>query len=256
VYVPILAYHKINNRFEWGINTVPIPAFERQVKYLSEHNFYSATLDQYVNNDFEIDSNRRPIIITFDDADESVYHHAFPILKAYEFTATIFVISDFVGRANTWDANLGGVYSRHLSWEHIIELLNAGWEIGSHTATHRDLSGISEAEAMKELGSSRELIEQKVSSPIRFISYPFNRFNDKIISFAKQVGYIGGCALSKNNRLNGSPGKFNIPRHGVYSIDTLYWFKKKLSNSKVEQLKQRMISSASFGTILYRRYKK
>jgi len=254
--VPKLAYHKVGNKFEWGLNTIPIRVFERQVKYLSENNYYTISLNQYLNHDFKINHQHRPIIITFDDADESVYYNAFPILKTYGFKATLFVISDFVGKENSWDANLGGIYSKHLEWEQIKKLSNDGWEIGSHTATHRDLLGLSKCEAEQEINLSKEMIAEKVGKPIHFLSYPFNRFDDTIIALAQHADYRGGCTLSSNKRLNGSPKQFNIQRYGVYSIDTLYWFKKKLSESKIEQLKQRIISFASMGTILYKRYRK
>jgi peptidoglycan/xylan/chitin deacetylase (PgdA/CDA1 family) len=255
VYVPILAYHKVSNRFEWSINNVSIQSFENQIKYLSENHYVTISLEQFLDSDIKFDS-KLPVVITFDDADESIYHNAFPILKQYGFTATIFVISNYVGKLNSWDANLGGIFSRHLRWDQIIELLNADWEIGSHTATHRDLLGLSLNEATYELQSSRELIEQQVERQIRFISYPFNRFDYNIISLAQQVGYTGGCGLSPHRRLNSAPKEFNIQRYGVYAIDNRYAFKMKLSNSKIEQFKQRIISFASIGTILYHRYRK
>ena len=254
--VPILAYHKVSNQFEWGINTVSIRFFQSQMQYLSDNHYYPISLEQYCNGDFQGESKYHPIIITFDDADESVYHHAFPILRNYGFTATLFVISGYVGKINSWDANLGGISSRHLSWEQIRQLANEGWEIGSHTVKHRDLLGVSIDEVKNELQFSKEIIEQNVDRPVQFISYPFNRFDRQIILEAQRIGYRGGCAMSLNKIMNGAPRKFIIQRHGVYSIDSLSWFKKKLSNSKIEQIKQRIISFASIGTILYNRYRK
>lgn len=254
MYVPILAYHKVSDQFEWGINNVPIRSFENQIKYLTENHFYTISLEQYLNGEFSVGLTRQPVIITFDDADESVFHHAFPILSTYGFTATLFVISNFVGKLNSWDANLGGIYSRHLGWEEILKLANEGWEIGSHTATHRDLLGLSDYDVKMELQFSRDIIEQNAQRPLRFISYPFSRFDYRIFLMAQQLGYAGGCGLSVSR--NGIPAAFNIQRHGVYSIDTLCWFKQKLSNSKVEQLKQRIISFGSMGTVLYQKYRK
>jgi peptidoglycan/xylan/chitin deacetylase (PgdA/CDA1 family) len=254
VYVPILAYHKVSDRFEWGINTVPICSFKNQIKYLSENRFYAISLEQYLNGGFSTSSKTQPVIITFDDADESVYYHAFPILSAYGFTATLFVVSNYVGKLNSWDANLGGIYSRHLGWEEIKKLANEGWEIGSHTATHRDLMGLSIDEAKMELQLSREVIEQKVQRPIRFISYPFSRFDYRVFLLAQQLGYLGGCALSISR--SGIPKEFNMPRKAVYLIDSLFWFKQKLTNSKIEQIKQRIISYGSRGTVLYQKYRK
>ena len=252
--VPILAYHKISDQFEWGINNVPVRSFENQIKYLADNHFYTISLEQYLNGEFSVGSTKHPMIITFDDTDESVYYHAFPVLRAYGFTATLFVISNYVGKLNSWDANLGGIYSRHLGWEEILKLINEGWEIGSHTATHRDLLGLSDDDLKMELQFSKEIIRQNVQKPIRFLSYPFGRFDYRVCLAAQQLGYSGGCGLSVSQ--NGISAAFNIQRHGVYLIDTLFWFKRKLSNSKIEQLKQRIISFGSKGTVLYQKYRK
>ena len=49
-----------------------------------------------------------PIMITFDDGYEDNYQNAYPILKKYGFTGTIFVITDFVSNQPnylTWGTN-------------------------------------------------------------------------------------------------------------------------------------------------------
>ena len=256
VHVPILAYHKISNKHEWGITSVRIRQFESQVRYLSQQNYQTISLERYITGDYKSSRQQPLIIITFDDADESVYHHAFPILKAHGFTATLFVITDFVGKNNSWDANLGGRCSRHLEWKQIKALVKEGWEIGSHTATHPDLVRLPSDQAETELRQSKEFISRQIDQPVRFLSYPFNRFEQRIISLAKQTGYAGCCALSVPENLRKQHGDLAIPRQGVYLIDTLYGFQRKLSNSRVEQLKQRVISFASLGTIFYKRLRK
>ncbi len=256
VRVPILAYHKVSNKPEWGITSVRIRQFESQVRYLSQQNYHALSLESYITGNYKSNRQQPRIIITFDDADESVYHHAFPILKAHGFTATLFVIADFVGKNNSWDANLGGRSSRHLEWEQIKTLAHEGWEIGSHTATHPDLVNLSSDRAETELRQSKQIISQQIDQPVRFLSYPFNRFDHRIIGLARQAGYAGACALSVPEAFRKQHSDFTIPRQGVYLIDTLHRFQQKLSNSRVEQLKQKVISFASRGTIFYKRLRK
>lgn len=254
--LPILAYHKVNDKLEWGINTVSIRNFNKQIKYLYENNYYSISLEDYLNKNFEFEKKRRPVIITFDDSDESIYKHAYPILKKYGFTATIFVITNFVGKKNHWDSNLGGIYSQHLNWEQIIYLSNQGWEIGSHTENHPDLRRLPNEHVLNELKNSKYSLEKKIEKPVNFLSYPFNRFDERIISLASQCGYKGGCVLSSHRKFPNSLSRFVILRCGVYSIDSVRAFKKKLSNSTFELVKQRVISFFSIGTILYNQVKK
>lgn len=253
VFAPILAYHKVSNKYEWGITSVRVRQFESQVRYLAQQNYRTISLEQYINGNYESIPGRPPVIFTFDDADESVYHHAFPILKAHGFTASLFVISDFVGKNSSWDANLGGISSRHLDWQHIKALAQQGWEIGSHTATHPDLVRLSSDRVTTELCQSRETISRHIQQPVRLLSYPFNRFDQRVVALTRETGYAGACALSVSEQVRKQHGNFAIQRQGVYLIDSLYNFQQKLSHSRIERLKQQIISFASRGTILYNR---
>ncbi len=248
--VPILAYHKVENSFEIGITRVSIPAFERQVKYLFDHNYYSITLFDFKSNNFK-SSKYSPVIITFDDADESIYNHALPILEKYGFKATVFVVSNYVGKFNTWDYNFFGNRSKHLTWQQIQKLCHKGWEIGSHTASHQDLTRLSDEQVISELKSSKKSIEQNINKQVDFLSYPFNRFNEQVILLTKQAGYKGVCSLSTKNYYTNEFSDYVFPRLGVYLIDSLNSYRNKLNVSGFEFAKQRVISFFSIGTIMY-----
>ena len=76
------------------------------------------------------------ISFTFDDGLTSALTQAKPILAKYGLTATDYVISRCVGMStvpNTCHANTDASY---MTWAQIKQLQTAGWEIGSHTATH------------------------------------------------------------------------------------------------------------------------
>ncbi len=255
--VPILAYHKISDKFDWSINNVSIRKFWQQIKYLHDHHFFSLTIENFLSCNFEHDPKRRPILITFDDGDESVYHHAFPILRQAGFVATVFLVSDFVGRKNSWDANLFRSFSRHLSWQQIEQLAAAGWSFGSHTATHADLTRLPRDQIFVELLDSKQDISAVVGQEVGTLAYPFSQYNLQTINIARQVGYQAGFILAnpKANLLKSVPAAFLIPRYGVYRIDTIQSLQKKLDRSKVELIKQRLISFCSLGTIWYKRLK-
>lgn len=253
--IPILAYHKVDNHFEWGINTVSTRLFEKQIKFLAKNGFTSTRLDDCLTNQIEC---KKPIIITFDDSYKSIFKYAFPILQKYGFIATIFVISEYVGKKNIWDINLAGKIDWHLSWDEIRDLKNWGWEIGSHTATHPDLTKLTHNELVKELSSSKYQLEKQLGIPVNLISYPFNRFNNYVIKLTKELGYKGGCCLANNNSIPQQLVQFSISRKGVYTIDELFWFKLKLQHnaiSKIDDIRQKIICFCSRGSIYYTQLK-
>ena len=45
----------------------------------------------------------KTIIITFDDGYKDVFYNALPILKKYNFKATCFLVTSFIGDFNNWD---------------------------------------------------------------------------------------------------------------------------------------------------------
>lgn len=73
---------------------------------------------------------------TFDDGLATALTQAQPTLAKYGFTGTDYVITRCVGMTtapNTCHANTDAQY---MTWAQIKQLQTAGWEIGSHTATH------------------------------------------------------------------------------------------------------------------------
>ncbi len=250
---PILAYHNVDVRSEWGINTVLPELFEKQISFLASEGYKTCSLEDYVSGESVRD---RSVILTFDDAYEGVLRFALPIMQRYRMTGTVFVISDYVGRENLWDHNLGGRTFRHLSWHGLHELADAGWEIGSHSATHRDLSGLAQTNLRDELVLSKETLQNRLSIAVHFISYPFDRVNEKVLLEAGNAGYIGGCCMTNRKKLHGTHGKFLIPRRGIYAIDVLPVFKQKLRSdivSRIFDVNQRVISACSMGSIYYRK---
>ncbi len=254
--VPILAYHKVKDGFEFGINKVTIRAFQKQMQYLSENNYYTITFEDLISLNIEKTEKRRPVIISFDDADISVLSNAYPILHHYGFIATVFVISNFVGKINSWDYNFIYNQSMHLSWEDIIKLTDSNWEIASHSENHPNLKSLTDEKLFEELENSKNHISEKINQPVKFISYPFNKVDERIAAVAKQAGYLGGCGLSIKKKLADKLSEFAIQRIGVYSIDLLNNFSNKLSQSKFEIAKQRVISFCSNGTLLYKQLKR
>ncbi len=253
--VPVLAYHKVSNKLEWGINVVPLRAFAYQMHLLATNGYQPISLEQYLTLPHLMQSPQRRVVITFDDADESIWLNAYPILNAYHFTATVFVISSYVGRQNSWDANLGGVYSRHLNWQQLNELRAAGWEIGSHSATHPDLVRLSDDALRAELEGSKTRIEANIQGPVHFLAYPFNRVDERVLSIAAEVGYRGGCTMIAPSHLRQRWSAFCIQRQGVYAIDTPGSFCRKLRHSPIERIKQQAISFAARGTIWYQGFR-
>ncbi len=249
--VPILVYHKIDPRLEWGITRVSPIQFERQIDFLARTGYQTISFRDLFQNDFS-NPNQKKIILTFDDAYQSIYQFAFPILKKYKFIATLFIISDFVGSDNRWDINLGWRKFKHLDWNEINLLVQDGWELGSHSSTHPDLRKCSEERLRQELAFSKHEIKAETGQESVIFSYPFGRYNTRIIQSVKEAGYQGACTMHYH-QFGSDLDPYQLPRQGVYLWDSLSDFKAKLTDgffSTIQGWKQRLIAVGSAGTIM------
>ncbi len=109
--------------------------------------------------------------ITFDDALSSVYNLAFPEMERIGATGTVFVISDLIGRK----------YAEHrvMSERMLKSLILNGWEIGSHTRTHRNLTTLSDGEVMAELQESKKRLKQFTPN-VTSLAYPFGASDNRV----------------------------------------------------------------------------
>jgi peptidoglycan/xylan/chitin deacetylase (PgdA/CDA1 family) len=148
--------------------------------------------------------------------------------------ATLFVPTEWVGRDTpmAWkriDRWVGGPHERELlplSWAEITSLSNAGWEIGSHTRSHPDLTTLGGQELDVELAGSRADLEQRLGRPCRSIAYPYGFVDARVVQAAERAGYQAGAALP--DRIH-RPRALAWPRVGVYANDSDARFVAKAS---------------------------
>ncbi|MFQ6031993.1 MAG: polysaccharide deacetylase family protein [Candidatus Zixiibacteriota bacterium] len=247
--VQILTYHKISDDFDWGITRQRVSQFEKGIKFLHEQGYKTVPLEETFKPPKSLD---RKVVITFDDGYEDVYLNAFPVLQECGFTASIFVITGFVGKYNNWDYNLGRRRKRHLSWKQIKEMSEYGFGFGSHTVNHPDLTRIDQRFVEYELRKSKEVLEEKLGKEVIFLAYPFGRYNRFVQEKAQRAGYKGAYTLCSKNKEDGFQ-PFAQERWGVYLFDSPLTLKIKLNHSRLfwmEELKGRIINRFASGTAI------
>jgi peptidoglycan/xylan/chitin deacetylase (PgdA/CDA1 family) len=239
--IPILAYHKVDRRFEWGVTRLYPPQFEQQMRFLDRRGYEVITLSEGLSGNH----SERSVVITFDDAYKELVENAFRPMDAYAFRGTIFVVTDFVGKENTWDVNLGYRKFIHLDWDDLRMLVHRGYEIGSHSHTHPDLTKIGEEKVKEELLISKKMLEDKLGVCVRYFSYPFGRYSETVKKIVLECGYEGGVCLSHPFKRSGD--RYEIERVSVYVFDTMMNFRAKLRmygrwGEAAEKLKGRTVN--------------
>lgn len=247
--IPILVYHKISPRFEAGLTTISPKSFKKQMQFLKQKGYVGCSL-----KDYHQDPQKNKFVITFDDAYENIYQYALPILKELGFTASIFVIVNFIGKYNTWDANLFGIKFKHANQSQIQEMINSNWEICSHSLSHKALISLTNKQIINEIKKSKIELETLFDVKINSFGFPFGYYNKKIIKTLKEYGYKNGVGFTKKL-------KNEIPvygRMGVYKLvdgkrNTYFKINKQHPLNIFEKVKGKIIHSGSYLTILYQK---
>lgn len=88
--------------------------FRLQMAYLKRKGYQTLSLSDFCNFfDSGLSVGRNSVVITFDDGYRNNYEEAFPILREYGFRATIFLITDYIGKTAQWTRGfLGGFSTR------------------------------------------------------------------------------------------------------------------------------------------------
>ncbi|MEQ1948153.1 MAG: polysaccharide deacetylase family protein [Bryobacteraceae bacterium] len=69
-------------------------------------------------------------------------------------------------------------------------LLPLGMEIGAHTLTHPTLSQLDEAQLWREIGGSKQALEQILGQEVTSFCYPKGKFDARCRRIAKASGYV------------------------------------------------------------------
>lgn len=76
-----------------------------------------------------------------------------------------------------------------MTWDQIEELKAGGVAFGSHSSTHEILTRVPHAQAEEEIGSSRELIEQRLGGPCELFAYPNGDSSPETRMLVAHAGY-------------------------------------------------------------------
>ena len=215
---PILAYHKVDTRFELGFTQIEPRVFRRQAETLARAGYRALGFEELrARLDGAVTPARGPeVVLTFDDGYAGLARHAFPVLADLGLKALVFVISDYVGRDNSWDVQYGWRRFAHLDWDDLARWQDKGIEVHSHGATHARLTWLPDAEALEELERSRQAIAARLGRAPGGIAYPFGSVDGRLRALAAQAGYVLGFAGP--GRRGADP--LALPRRPVYGWDT------------------------------------
>ena len=232
--VPVVMYHRVINKSEnEGIHGTYIyeNIFSEHLKYLKDNNFSVITFEDLNNIGWRnrFDKNKKYIIITFDDGYVDNYELAFPILKEFNFKATIFLMGE--STYNEWDVKADGEKSFPLvSVEMIKEMQDYGIEFGAHTFNHPKLNKLSNDEIKHQIVDVKKPLEEKIGREIITFAYPYGILNDYAKKMVEEASYTFGVATDSGSVCL-SDDLYQIRRIAIFPNTNLFSFKRKVKGN-------------------------
>ncbi len=227
--LPVLMYHSIiKDKSDAGKHNIYVTEenLRKQLQYLKKNDYQTITFRDIKEG--KIKDFYKKIILTFDDGYEDNYTLLFPLLKEFDFTAVIYLVTQKT--YNTWGVAEGEPKKNFLSKEQIMEMDNYGIEMGGHTRTHRSLKDIPASELVNEIKGCKEDIEKMISNKVVSFAYPFGALNDEVKQVVKESGIDYGIA-TKSGPIDLNEDPFQIRRINISTSTGMFVFKHKVSGT-------------------------
>ncbi len=225
----VLCYHAVSPTWDAALSTTP-ELLRSHLELLRDQGYRGVTFTEAVS----APHRGKRVAVTFDDAFTSVPALGKPILDELGWPGTMFAVSDHVrdGWPLAWEGTqrwLATPHEHELAGMGVGELkllLEAGWEVGSHTSTHPFLTRLDDAELAEELQQSRAWLAEALDHPCDSIAYPYGDHDARVIAATRAAGYRHACTLPARWP---KPEPLAWPRVGVYHADDLRRYRVKTS---------------------------
>jgi len=179
IEIPILIYHHVVPGRSSGLLFVTPDTFDQQLKYLKDNDYQSVSFDDLADClEYGAPLPERPVILSFDDGWENQFANGFPLLQKYGFTATFFVVTNYLDRPN------------FMTTEQLKTMIAAGMTIGGHSRSHPALPSIGNAQRLKdEIAGSKAWLEDRLGVAIDAFAYPYGSYTPAVAATVKAAGY-------------------------------------------------------------------
>ena len=211
----VLCYHSVDEGWDHPLSVEP-GDFARQAAWLRRSRRVLPVREALARMDASGRLPRGEAALTFDDGFAALHTHAFPTLVREGLPATVFLVAQTLtphGQEVDWVDAPGAHPLGTLTLDQVLEMQDAGVAFESHSWSHRDLTGLSVEECVRDLRDSRELLSDLLGRRVTLLAYPRGLHDGAVREAAERAGYTHAFALPVRGE---EPGAYAVPRVGIW----------------------------------------
>lgn len=223
---PILLYHAVGEpvEIEWPPSLImPASLFESHLQYLTQEGYKVVSVEELVKLLQNGDSLDKVVAMSFDDGYRNNHSDALPLLKKYNAKASFYIVQRDIGK------------TIYMSKDNLLELLDNGMEIGSHTINHAPLALIDPKYLPWEVGSAKKFIEKNLDGYVlKGIAYPNGGYNAKVLEAVMEYEFTYGLTgkVGANTQQSFHKSPFELQRISIVDDGNgLEGFKRRLERA-------------------------
>ncbi len=199
--VPILMYHGVDAATDPPLSGLQIPKreFRGQIRWLDDHGYQAVTMHEVERAWAGLGKlPRKPVVLTFDDGFHSFDKVALPELQKLGWPGVLYLAVNNL----TWD--------RGITFDEAQRIVDAGWELGSHTINHTNLTAEDPRGLRHEVVDSKAILEATFGRKITTFCYPGGSNDPRVQKAVRRAGYHS--ATSVVNNIANSANLFDLSR--------------------------------------------
>lgn len=162
--------------------------FVKQMAYLVMKGYNFITLQEVrAYHEGKLDLPKNSVLLSFDDAYQSVLEYAYPILKKHNIKATLFLVSGWLHKEGT---RYSDKKSRTLTYEEVLSMKDV-FELANHTHVLHERDASMRSNLMD---ASIDVITKDLRECDKYVdvkdmfAYPFGFYDEETISKLKACG--------------------------------------------------------------------
>ena len=220
--VPVLMYHFFfdkNKETKNDGNWMEIHAFEEQMKYLSDNNYYQPTWEELIDYiDGRTTLPDKSVIVTADDGNPSFFELAIPVCQKYNIRCTSFIVSSWTH--GDWIAST--YKNKGIDFQSHTYDMHKGGCPENHGGLFNCISHDAGVEDMKKSKTDLEQVNK-----VYVVAYPFGDVNQNVKTITKDAGYSLGFT-TQYGKVRPGMDKLELPRIRVNGPGSLNSFTKDI----------------------------